>query len=217
MFGIRFPRYPKLFRSRAGAARGRVDLPAARGRAWAVWLAALAVGVLVLAGGMSVWIWGRQTDPVGAPRSGPQVEDLNYDCGDAATVAAIRALPRPGFADLWVGDVGLSLPADALGHDVPFLLGSSRLVKMPIFVRQGVQFLTITMEGVDLRTGDHLAFDYGGMGFSAGTVTYQPAQTNRPLFGSLSAPKPGIYRLTFALDGVNQGSTILALCRSASA
>ena len=216
MFGLRFPRFPKLSRSRAGAARGRVEPSGVRRRTRTVLLAGLAVGVLVLAGGTSAWIWAWQADPGGAPPSAPRFEELNYDCGDAATVAAIRALPRPGFADVWVGDVGLSLPADALGHDVPFLLGSSRLVKMPIFVRPGFEFLTITMEGIDLRTGARLAFDYGGIGFSEGPVTYQPAQTNRPLFGSLSAPKPGIYRLTFALDGVNQGSTVLALCRSAS-
>lgn len=181
-------------------------------------LAGLAASVVVLTGAAGGWIWAREADSSGGARAaGPPINEVKYECSDAATVSTLRAVPRSTSAVLWVGDVGISLPPDAVGNDVPFLIGSSHIVKMPLAVKSGVEYGSITMEGTDLRTGASLAFDYGGTGFSEGVTTYRPTRPQQPLFGSLSAPAPGVFRLTFSLDGVEQGSTILALCRTASA
>lgn len=147
--------------------------------------------------------------------SKPALTELNHDCRDNETIAAMRAMPRGERGFDWIGNVGIELPPDAVGHDV-IVLGSWKngAVKMAVVVREGVEFQAITMDGVEMRTGERISFHYGGTNYAQGPVTYGRPDPSRPFYGAFQVPTLGVYRLSYALDGVDQGSTVLALCRT---
>ena len=175
-------------------------------------------GTVVLAGSVAaiaVFFLRRIDDSQETPSSTLVLAELNYDCRDKETVAALREIPRGDHGFDWIGNVGIYLPPDAPGHNVTVLGGGARgPVKMAVVVREGVEFRTITMDGVEGRTGEPLSFDYAGVGYARGPVTYERPSPIRPFYGAFQVPKLGVYRLSYALDGVPQGSTVLALCRT---
>lgn len=150
-----------------------------------------------------------------APRlaAAPFVE-ANY-CPDDATLQTMRATQVGGGA-MWVGDIGVSIPADGIGLDIPvhgYSPASGGEVKLPVAVRDGVSFESITMDAIELSSGEHASFEYSARGFTLGPATYVRPQPFRPFYGALRVPRLGVYRFTYALDGVEQGLVDLALCK----
>ena len=139
----------------------------------------------------------------------------NYDCHDGRTLTSLRTIQRGDHGFDWAGNVGVYLPPDAVGHDVAVLgSGTNGAVKMAVVVRDGVQFASLRMDGVEVRTGEPLAFEYGPQGPTPGPAILERPDPVRPFYGALRVKTPGVYRLNFAIDGIDQGSVVIALCRT---
>lgn len=180
-----------------------------------LWILSSAAALAGCVAAASLFFLGWRDDSGETPASTQVSPGLNYECRDEAARAALRAIPRGVGGVEWIGNVGIYLPFDAVGHDV-IVLGSWKngAVKMAVVVREGVEFQAITMDGVEMRTGERISFHYGGTNYAQGPVTYGRPDPSRPFYGAFQVPTLGVYRLSYALDGIDQGSAVLALCRT---
>lgn len=185
-----------------------------RDRLWLKILAGFGGALLLIGVGAAVSLTKSDQRP-SADAVSQSPEALNYSCSDERALDRLRKTSRGKPDWEWIGDVGIWLPPDAAGHTVTVLGGRvNGDVKMAVSVRDGTKFETITMDGADAASGERLKFDYDGSGYALGPKTYSRRGPERVLYGAVEVPRLGVYRLSYAIDDVDQGSIVLAFCRT---